>query len=168
MLIYHPAYDINHCLYRMLLILEHSNHKEFEWDLFRLLDFYVLFPHLMKRIRPFPISLKKYKKFINQIPEAFELIPNSNRVLFELNDFQNVAISNLISKDLVDINSFQLKTVKRTLRELPLPLAQSIIASKQKDAEWFKFIINELPSTIFRGEKGLKSRNNLMEFRYDT
>ena len=39
MLVYHPVYDVNHCLYRMLLVLEASAHEEFEWDTFQTDEF---------------------------------------------------------------------------------------------------------------------------------
>ena len=62
MLIYHPVHDINHCLYRILALLEISKHKEIDWELIKLMDFYVLFPHQLKNIKPFPMELIKHKE----------------------------------------------------------------------------------------------------------
>jgi len=62
MLIYHPVHDINHSLFRTLMILEVSKAEEIGLELFRLIDFYTIFPHLIKEIKPFPNELKDYKK----------------------------------------------------------------------------------------------------------
>ena len=167
MLIYHPAYDINHCLYRMLLIIESSIHEEFNWDLFRLMDFYMLFPHVMKEISPFPISLRSFKKIIHAIPDSYENMPNTKRILFDLESIQNAAILNLIAKDLLNVDLFRKKIVKRTKIHIPETLKSTIDSDVIIGQEWFRFIVNELPLVDFFGNNGLKSRNKLMEFRYD-
>ncbi|HGA8765958.1 TPA: ABC-three component system middle component 5, partial [Salmonella enterica subsp. enterica serovar Virchow] len=45
MLIYHPAYDAYHCLFRMIALIDHVN--EIEVDKARILDFYLIFPALV-------------------------------------------------------------------------------------------------------------------------
>ena len=99
MLVYHPIYDVNHCLYRMLLVLEASVHAEFQWDMFKLLNFYLLFPHLLKDIKPLPAELRSYKKIIEIIPDSYEEVPNAKRTLFDLNSLQNTAAMNLLAKN---------------------------------------------------------------------
>lgn len=126
MLIYHPANDINHCLYRMLLILETTTARELNWNLFKLMDFYILFPHLLKSIAPLPLSLKSYKESLREIPSPFEALPNSKRVLFDLEGIQNTSILNLLAKDLVDLELFRENLVKRTQKEIPLNLNMSM------------------------------------------
>lgn len=48
MLIYHPAYDAYHCVFRMLLIAERVSGIEVEKA--RILDFYLVFPGMVKKI----------------------------------------------------------------------------------------------------------------------
>jgi len=103
MLIYHPVYDVNHCLYRMLLILENSTQDDFDWDTLKLLDFYTLFPQLLKNIKPMPVSLRAFSKVIKQIPDAYEALPNAKRILFDLGNLQNTAMMNLLAKEFVDV-----------------------------------------------------------------
>ncbi|EAQ5910900.1 hypothetical protein FEF66_23465, partial [Salmonella enterica] len=62
MLIYHPIFDANHCVFRTLLLLQEQSSCEIDIELFRLMDFYMLFPSLLKSIKPFPSELRSYKK----------------------------------------------------------------------------------------------------------
>jgi len=167
MLIYHPAYDINHSIYRILLILNSSIHKEFQWDLLRLMDFYVLFPHLLKHVSPLPVTVRSYKKLINALPDAYESMLNTKRILFELEPIQNTAIQNIMAKDLIDLNKFQEGIVTRSGTALPDELTVRLQADETVHEEWFRFIANELPVLEFNGKTGLKQRSGLMEYKYD-
>ena len=167
MLIYHPAYDINHSIYRLLLILDSTVHESLHWDLLKLIDFYVLFPQVIKDIKPFPSNLRAYRQLINNIPDAYELMPNKKRILFELSNIQHTAVQNLIAKDLISVTQFKRKIITRTPTKLPSTLDSIIKDDYRKSEEWFRFVINELPTAIFTGKDGLKSRSGLMEYRYD-
>lgn len=167
MLIYHPVYDVNHCLYRILLILESSTQEEFNWDTLKLLDFYTLFPHLLKDIKPMPSSLRAFSKIINQIGDAYEALPNPKRVFFDLGILQNTAMMNLFAKEFVDVDLYHKRVIKRSSKELPAMLKASIKDNPFTSEEWFRFVVNELPLTTFGGKGGLKKRSGLMEFRYD-
>lgn len=167
MIIYHPAYDVNHCLYRILLALETSVHENFDWTLFRLMDFYVLFPHLLKDITPFPSSLQPFKKIVKAIPDAYETLPNSKRVLFELESIQNAAVQNLMAKGLINVSIFDKYTISRTTEQLPENLCEQLALDSRVSEEWYRLIVNELPLIEFEGKSGLKARSKLMEYKYD-
>ncbi len=167
MLIYHPIHDVNHCVYRVLLILENTQHENIELDLFRHIDFYLLFPHLIREIKPFPSELSSFKKEIKQIPEPYELVNNMKRTMYELEAIQTTAIQNLIAKNLIDINSYKNKIMKRTDNSLPDSIYDGIRNNYVVKEEWFRMLINEFPTVNFLGKKGLKARSGLMEFRYD-
>ncbi|MGM0542592.1 MAG: ABC-three component system middle component 5 [Pseudomonadota bacterium] len=167
MLIYHPFQDANHCVFRTLLLLEHSVHDEIDIELYRLLDFYILFPHLLKNISPLPAELRAYKRLIEKIPDPFESMLNTKRIIHELESLQSVALHNLLAKKLIDIDSFKDKKVKRTDEVLPESISVAINEAKNVNEEWFRVIANELPLVNFSGKKGLKMRAGLMEFRYD-
>ena len=149
------------------MLLEHSVHDEIGIELYRLLDFYILFPHLLKNISPLPIELKAYKRLIEKIPDPFESMLNTKRIIHELESLQTVALHNLLAKKLIDIDSFKDKKVKRTDEVLPKSISVAINEAKNVNEEWFRVIANELPLVNFSGKKGLKMRTGLMEFRYD-
>lgn len=167
MLIYHPVYDLNHSLFRALMILEASEHAEIHLDLFRIIDFYTVFPHLIKEIKPFPMELKKYKKVLKLIPEPYERIGNIKRIMFELEAVQTTALQNLLAKGFIDLEAFKAKRVRRSEVELSLNLAQEINENNTAKSEWFRMLVNNLCDVEVKGKAGLKSRTGLMEFRYD-
>lgn len=167
MLIYHPIHDVNHCVYRILLILENSQHSDIDLDLFRLIDFYFIFPHLLKEIKPFPSNLASFKKVIKRIPEPYELISNIKRTIYDLEAIQTTAIQNLMAKNIVEIDAYKRKSLKRTEESLPESIYEKIRNSDIVKEEWFRMLINEFPTVNFLGKKGLKARSGLMEFRYD-
>jgi hypothetical protein len=167
MLIYHPFQDANHCVFRTLLLLEHSVHNEIDIELYRLLDFYILFPHLLKSISPLPVELRAYKRLLAKIPDPFESMLNTKRIIHELESLQTVALHNLLAKKLIDIDSFKSKKIKRTDEALPERISVAISKAENASEEWFRIISNELPLVNFNGKNGLKKRAGLMEFRYD-
>lgn len=167
MLMYHPAQDINHCVYRLLLITELSEHDRLNVDLYRLIDFYTLFPSLLKLMAQFPSPIHRYKTKFMEIPEPFESLKNTRRILHELEQLQSIAIQNLLAKDLLDSESVKDGYLKRTKKELPEYFLQAIRESRLVREDWFKVLINEFPKAKFTGNNGLKARTGLMEYRYD-
>ena len=127
MLIYHPVYDINHCIYRILRFLSVKDQCEIHWDKLRMLDFYSVFPHLLKRIKPFPKELNPYRKIVNRIPDCYEAMPNEKRVFHEMLSIQNTAIHNLVAKNLVCPEKFIEKIVSRTVEPLPVGLISTVL-----------------------------------------
>lgn len=167
MLIYHPVFDLNHSLFRVLMILEVSEIEEINLDLFRIIDFYTLFPHLIKEIKPFPVELKKYKSYVKDIPSAYERLGNMKRVMFELESFQTTALQNLLAKGFIDIEAFKLRIIRRSKASLPPAIVTELTNNDIAKSEWFKMLVNEFPQVKVKGKNGLKSRSGLMEFRYD-
>lgn len=167
MLIYHPVHDVNHCVYRTLLVLETTAHSDIDLDLFRLIDFYHLFPNVLKEIKPFPSELRTFRKIIRNIPEPYELIGNIKRTMYELEAIQTTAIQNLMAKNLINIPSYRAKSLKRTEEVLPEQIYAKIQNSSIAKEEWFRMLINDFPTMNLFGKKGLKARSGLMEFRYD-
>lgn len=167
MLIYHPVFDANHCVFRTLLLLQEQNNCEIDIELFRIMDFYVLFPSLLKSIKPFPNQLAKYKKAVHLINDPYEKIKNPNRIFLELRRIQSIAFHHLLSKHLIDMESFENGKIKKTDTSLPESLLASINKTKYKNCEWFTLISSELKKIEFYGASGLKKRTGLMEYRYD-
>ncbi|MEZ8493475.1 ABC-three component system middle component 5 [Vibrio splendidus] len=167
MLIYHPAQDINHCVYRLLSIMENTIHREIKIDTYRLIDFYTLFPYLVSLIKPLPKPLNKHRSKFSNVPEPFEALKNTRRILFELENLQTVAIQNLLAKNILDKDFFEKGLIKRTELSLPFLLEEEITSSTLSQEGWFRALIDDLPNVKFDGKTGLKARSGLMEYRYD-
>ncbi|MCP3848894.1 MAG: hypothetical protein GY694_01460 [Gammaproteobacteria bacterium] len=167
MLMYHPAQDVNHCVYRTLTILETSEHEQITTDVFRLIDFYTVFPYLLKLISTLPTPVHRYKKEFNDIPEPFESLKNTKRILHELERLQSIAFQNLLAKDLIEREAFEKGFLKRTDKELPESFTKAVGESRLSKLGWFKVLTNQFPKAKFVGNSGLKARTGLMEYRYD-
>lgn len=166
-LIYHPIFDANHCVFRTLLLLQEQDLDGIDIELFRLMDFYVLFPSLLKSIKPFPNELRTYKKGILKISDPYENIQNPNRIFIELRRIQSIAFHHLLSKHLIDMESYENGKIKRTETDLPDSLVKSLNEATYKNYEWFTLVSKEFKKIEFYGSNGLKKRSGLMEYRYD-
>lgn len=167
MLIYHPIHDLNHSIFRALLIMEKVDADEINLELFRIIDFYTLFPHLIKEIKPFPVELRAYKKVVQDISAPYERIENIKRVMFELEAIQTTALQNLLAKGFLEIESFKLKKIKRSKVELPDAVSSEICCNEIAESDWFNMMVTRFCDIKVKGKAGLKSRTGLMEFRYD-
>ena len=117
---YHPAQDINHCVYRLLLILECSEHEQFNVNVYRIVDFYVLFPYLLKLIKPLPNPIGKYRSKFAGIQEPFESLRSTKRIFHELERLQSIAVQNLLAKEFLDRQAFENGILKRTSKLPPV------------------------------------------------
>ena len=73
MLIYHPLYDAYHCVFRLLLIIERLENVPVATV--RLLDFYVLFPARVAKIR-LPAELSYGRTLANKSYNPYHEISN--------------------------------------------------------------------------------------------
>lgn len=165
MIIYHPAYDVHHCAYRFLLLSE-TIKKDIEWEKFRILDFFLLFPNLLKNLT-LPAEIRGARKVFNNIPEPYENISNPSRLMFELGNIQNACVTSLMAKEILDKEAFASDRIKRTVLELPTGIKLKLDADPIRNESWFIYLANELSEIEFYGSKGFKARCGLMEYRYD-
>ena len=166
MLTYHPAYDVNHCAYRLLLILESAQNQRIKWEVLRMIDFYILFPSLLKQLS-LPKEYIKVRKHFNSIPQTYETISNPTRLMFELANIQIAGLTSLIAKNLISKEEFAEDYVLRTKMPVPNELNDKILNDDLRKAGWFIFLTSEFSKIDFYGPRGLKSRTGLMEFKYD-
>ena len=167
MLIYHPAYEANHCLYRLLGILQGTTNFPLTWDQLRILDYYYLFPSQLKNIKPWPTNLKEFKIKLKAIPEQFEDINNPARVLHDLQIFQKTAVLELIAKGIVSKLDFENGILKVNTGLLPSRYLELVETDLFLKSDEFEVITKALPKLEFNGASGLKKRSGLMEYIYD-
>lgn len=165
---YHPAFDVNHCLYRITAILINTRGKQISWDLLRILDFYYLFPSQLKTISPWPSDIREYKSQVKDIPEQFEEISNKPRIFFDLLNFQSAAISELIAKGIILNENLSNECIKINIEAIPQGFIDTLKEDTFLNSNVFKVITTALPRTKFHGKNGLKQRSGLMEYIYDS
>lgn len=165
MLIYTPAYDIYHCIYRMVFILKKINiNQPIEIDRLKIIDFYLVFPSLIPEIK-FPrnfISLKKpYKKYDTK----FRKVTNKYVTFQTMKPLQDQAISYLCLKGYISYLNDEKIYPTPLINSLELPFRDVYFKYTNKEIEdkLFQFFLN----IEFNGDNGLKARTNLMEYKYD-
>lgn len=167
LLMYHPAFDANHCLYRFVSILHATGEAPISWSLLRMLDFYYLFPSQLKSIQPWPSAIRKLQSHVIEIPDQFEDLTNPARTFFELEPFQKAAALELIAKGVLSKPFFDKGTMKLEPKSLSSDYIALLDADEFRKSDAFKVITKGLPSAGFRGASGLKFRSGLMEYVYD-
>lgn len=163
MLVYHPAFDIYNCAFRMLQLLSLMEESEIELDKLRIWDFYLTFPNEARQIT-FPRDLFELKKIFKNKPDnPYEDLIDPKRIAERMNPYQLSALRYLASYGLIDNNLFQKNIVKRTEKALPSELQQKLSEINTEKEN----IIKLVKGFNFLALRGLKERTGLLEFRYD-
>lgn len=162
MVIYHPAYDVHHCSYRLLHALIHADHAQVSRDSLRLIDFYYVYPHLLKRVQ-LPREFKKYSVAITAIAEPFEITPNPKALFFDLARIQDSALLALEQKSILSVN---LSSVGLRSENIPSSLVEHFERDEFSKSDFFKALVGIFPILRLDGVNGFKSRSGLMGYRY--
>lgn len=164
MLIYHPALDAYHCLFRMMALIENVN--EIEVDKVRILDFYLTFPFLISEIR-MPHKFSNIKVLAKKHSNLYRNPININSTFRDMHQIQMTAIRCLAATGLIERSMLNKNILKRTSMQVPDGLSKSTRDFIEKKEDIYSFIINELSEFRLTGKDGLKDRTSLMEYRYD-
>ena len=163
MVIYHPGYDVNHCVYRILNILNSIDNHETQKDILRLVDFYYLYPHLLKSVN-LPRPLNRYKEIISSTPDPFEVTPNPRSLFYELSRIQDSAMLALQQKSIIKLTA---STITLLSDALPDDLIKTFNNDSFSKSELFKGLTSAFPKVKLEGKTGFKFKSGLMEYRYD-
>jgi len=166
MLTYHPIHDPSHCIFRMLCLLEDIKKSEILWDQIKILDFYVLFPHLIWQIS-FPQELRDYKNELKKIKPPYENLTSPSRLMFELNVIQEQSVKAMIAKGLIENDTFASGKIRLRKELVPTGIKNSIQKASFRNENWYEFLTRFLTTLQVKGKNGLKDRTGLMEYKYD-
>src|SRR5690606_19283653 len=139
MIVYHPAFDLYHSVYRMLQILTHFDRNDYvEIERIRIWDFYLLFPDKMSSIK-----LKRTEKDIkelikNYIPKSnnpYELLMDNRKVFEKIKPYQLGALKCLASYGIIDKNYLNTNRVTIISKEILSTYSSKFesLSSKEKN-----------------------------------
>jgi len=166
MLIYHQRNDVFHCTFRILSILSIIEGNDIEFSRLKIIDFYIVFPHLINTISfPRAKGLSKIKKAVQTFPIPYENLPSKKMLFSEMGDFQLQAVDILKSKNILEISDDSMISKGSNFFDTSV---QDLIKDNRITSQGFnKNFIRILMDCSLYGDKGLKSRTGLMEYRYD-
>lgn len=166
MLIYHPAFDLYNCIFRMLQLLSNMKHDEVELERLRIWDFYLTFPRETQKIR-FPQDLSELKKvFKRKDDNPYEDLLDSKKIIERMKSFQLTALKYLASYDFIDKESFSKGVVRKTNKELPVDLKNELNNFTTEKQNIIKLVLGFWDLPLY-GSHGLKARTGLIDFKYD-
>lgn len=170
-MIYCPAFDLYHCIYRMLQILgRFTEGDSMETDRLRIYDFYLLFPHKIHAIR-IPLTARvareHRKLYVKKKENPFNIVPCESRLMERLKPYQVSALHHLASYGIIDasllaegkVRIANAETLRSVLKDLQQPLDQ-----ERNALSWLMLYTKTIP---LGGVDGLKDRTMLLEYRYD-
>ena len=164
MLIYHPAFDAYHCVYRMTMLTQKV--KELEYSKLRILDFYLCFPAEIANIE-LPKDLQKIRAVAKVAENKFRGPVSSIRTFHDLEQIQNSATRLLAASDVFDSKKLEEGIISRTSRALPTELIKATSDPSNQAGTLIDFVLTQLSALPLQGNGGLKQRSGLMEYRYD-
>lgn len=163
MILYHPIDDIYHCFYRLSLILSRLPINEYELKKIQILDFYFLFPGLIKKIR-WPKELSLHRQYFNKIPKPYSEITDEKAIIIRLEHQVKQVVHYMTSYDLLDVSKVQNNILLRKNDEKYRGIIEKLV---DYDNDLLDFLVNVLARIPLDGKDGLKSRTELFEYRYD-
>ncbi len=171
MIVYHPAFDLYHSVYRMLQILIHFDRNDYvEIERLRIWDFYLLFPDKMSTIK-----LKRTEKDIkelirNYIPKSdnpYELLMDNRKVFEKIKPYQLGALKCLASYGIIDKNYLNNNRVTIISKEVLSTYSSKFKSLSSKERNTIGLLTSHFYLMSLYGENGLKERTQLLESRYD-
>lgn len=168
MLIYSPAFDLSHCIFRIFYIINHLNEKTpTEIDKIRIIDFYLAYPGCINDFK-FPADMLDIKKDFKELNKEYRDPINKNVTFQRMSILQKKAIASLLSLGYINIESYKNGLIERTNKKLPFEIRKKLSNfSFYGNGKLPLIIVITLLNIELKGDKGLKARSGLMEYRYE-
>jgi hypothetical protein len=168
-LVFQPSLDPFHAVFRFLrLRILFSASNGLSRDHSRILDFYLLFPFLIRTIR-LAQKHQKYKRLSGEYAflKPYGEQPDGSVMLQRMGPLQSAALETLASQSYIDIQALQHDVVAATAREIPTQISERIAILNDTQNDLLEFLSVLATEYVILGGNGLKARTGLMEFRYD-
>ncbi|AYB32383.1 ABC-three component system middle component 5 [Chryseolinea soli] len=169
MLIYHPAFDLYNCIFRVLQLLIHLKDEQIEIDRLRIWDFYLTFPGEIRKMQ-FPRELHELKKiFKEKDPNPYEDLIDPKKIIERMKPYQLTAVKAIASYGFIDGQELSKGLVKKTgMEAIPTELRQILLTDLTIERLNVLRLVTGFRDLPLFGKSGLKYRTGLIEFKYDS
>lgn len=164
MLIYHPAFDAFHAVFRMLILADANS--GIEVGKARILDYFLVFPGEVAQIR-LPRGHSEAKPLARAAANPYRRPLNGRSVFHQMEQLQLTAMQALAAAGLIDREQFAAGFLVRTKSPLPEHVISRSRENLSGPSHISSYIIDRLSGVRLNGVDGLKDRTGLMEYRYD-
>ena len=152
MLIYHPAFDAYHCVFRILVIS--GVQPTLEIAKLRILDYYLCFPAEVALIQ-LPQDHTEIRKLARNIRNEYRGPVSANRTFRDMEPIQHAAARMLTASGVLDSRQLELGTVARTNIALPEKLLQAqALEPASPTAAVSNYVLHKLSSLPLSGVGG--------------
>lgn len=167
MLIYDPALDLNHFVFRLIRIICEVNNTTIEFEKYRIIDFYLLFPAALSTFKMPAESFQSLKKIIETKQNKYSQPIDVNHQFQKIEIFQVAATRYLASINILDSDALEHGVLKKNIALIPEKLIEQLEVAKSVDDFLESFILETLLKISLLGSSGLKARSKLIEYKYD-
>lgn len=167
MLVYHPAFDLHHCAFRLLQILFNTDQDQVEVDRLRIWDFYYTFPSEISKNITFIEELRLLKKIFKYDINPYEELGDIKRVFDQMKPYQMAALNYLASRGLVDGLLWERGIIALIVDKIPSDLLTRLSTLSVQQQNILKLISSPFNDLPLYGKLGFKNRTGLLDYRYD-
>ncbi|WP_238913012.1 ABC-three component system middle component 5 [Achromobacter insolitus] len=164
MLIYHPAYDAYHCIFRSLLIT--GTLPTVEEAKLRILDFFLCFPAELQNVR-LPVDHSGAKALAKSLKNVYHGPLSKQKAFRDMEHIQIAAFRTLAASGLLNAPELETGLIRRTGLPIPPELTSQLQNFFEKNKSLVNYLLTKLADIPLLGKDGLKHRTGLMEYRYD-
>lgn len=164
MLIYHPAFDAYHCVFRLISLMEVG--KCIELDRLRILDFCLCFPAIVGGFE-LPRKYAKVKRAADEASNVYRTPINVKATFWNLLSTQDSALACLAASGYVDASKLKDKTVEKTSLKISEEILEKCKSLMERESVFFDCLLTPLLQLPLTGPAGLKARSGLLEYKYD-
>jgi len=168
-LTYEPAFDPLHSMFRALRLREGLEAGfRLPRDLFRMLDFYLVFPAFLQsaRFRPEHQRMKREAATTKRAP-PYGPQPDGMALFERMRPFQDAALDTLALQGFFQSSALDQGWVQREDHAVPPELAARIQSANATEGSLIAALRTLATEYRLEGANGLKDRTALMEHRYD-
>ncbi|MDB5578897.1 MAG: hypothetical protein JWR80_4073 [Bradyrhizobium sp.] len=148
----------------MLRVLEYDPAHRMEWDKFRIIDFYYLFPHLLA-VATLPRALTGRKNAYGKTASPYNRIPAPRALIQQMASLHAVIARSLAAKGFLISDDLSRGILTRTEKSVPTELSKGFAAASA-DEPLVRMLAEEVAAIPLNGAGGLKERTGLLEHRY--
>lgn len=171
MIVYHPAFDLYHSVYRMLQILTHFKRDEFvETERLRIWDFYLLFPEKIVsiKLKRTETDIKELiKSYIKKDNNPYNLLLDDRKVFEKIKPFQLGALKCLASYGIINKDYLTLNRVTIISKDILSTYSSKFEPLSIRESNAISLLTSHFYLMSLYGVYGLKDRTQLLESKYD-